>query len=135
MPMIRYRIGDVGRFPAGSRPGHPTFVLRDVLGRNVDRVWLPDGRWIHGIQLPHLMKEYPVYEFRFLQRSDYSVCLEIIPGAGFSAAHGKQIEAMVEANLPGLKVTIVLVDHIPRTKAGKWRPVVSEVILPQKSAT
>lgn len=46
MPMIRYRVGDVARFPQGSKPGHPVYVLNEIIGRSIDRVWLPDGRWI-----------------------------------------------------------------------------------------
>ena len=41
--------------------------------------------------------------------------------------HGSVVRAAVEANLPGLALEIVTVDSIPRTRANKWRPVVSEV--------
>ena len=127
MPMLRYRIGDVGRFVDGSRPGHPTFVLSEVLGRTIDRIWLPDGRWIHGNQMPHMLKDYPVREFMFLQRSDYSVELQIVPRNGFGEDARRGILSTVAANLPSLDVSLVLVDNIPRTKANKRRPVVSEV--------
>ena len=63
MPMIRYRIGDMGHFPAGSKPGYPTLVLSDVLGRSLDRIVMPDGRWIAGQQLPHMLREYPARVF------------------------------------------------------------------------
>lgn len=128
MPMLRYRVGDVGRFPLGSEPGHPTFVLDEVVGRSMDRVWLRDGRWIHAIQLPHLMKDYPVREFMLTQRSDYSVAVQIAPKPGFGADSLGQIEATLRANLPGLPIGIELVEQVPRTKANKWRPVVSEVV-------
>ena len=49
-----------------------------------DRVWLPTGQWINGIQLPHLLKDYPVREFMFLQRADYSVQLKIVPKENLS---------------------------------------------------
>ena len=127
MPMLRYRIGDVGRFTEDSGPGQPTFVLREVLGRDIDRIWLPDGRWIHGIQMPHLMKDYPVREFMLFQRADYSVELQIVPQRGFSEDSRRSILSTVEDNLPSLSISLVLVDNIPRTKANKWRPVVSEV--------
>jgi phenylacetate-CoA ligase len=127
MPMLRYRIGDAGRFVDGSRPGHPTFVLREVLGRTVDRLWLPDGRWIHGNQIPHLLKDYPVRGFMLLQRSDYSVELQIVPRNGFGEDARQGILSTVAANLPNLEISLVLVENIPRTKANKWRPVVSEV--------
>ena len=127
MPMIRYRVGDIGRFPESSRPGHPTLVLHEVIGRDTDRIWLPDGRWITGLQIPHLMKDYPVGEYMFTQRRDYSVEIEVVPKADFSGHSRRQILATVKANLPGLPIAIRLVDEIPHTRANKWRPVVSEV--------
>jgi len=127
MPLIRYRVGDVGRFHEGSQPGTPSFVLREVIGRVTDRIWLPDGRWVHGIQLPHMMKDYPVREFMFTQHADYSIGLKIVPRNGFGEESRRRILATLADNLPDLPVTIELVKDIPRTKANKWRPVVSEV--------
>ncbi|HZG52234.1 MAG TPA: hypothetical protein VEZ40_08860 [Pyrinomonadaceae bacterium] len=127
MPMLRYRVGDVGRFPRGSRPGHPAFALHEVLGREADRIWLPDGRWIAGLQMPHMLKDYPVREFMFLQRPDYSVELQVIPQNNFGEEARRSILETVAANLPGLPVSLALVQSIPRTKANKLRPVVSEV--------
>jgi phenylacetate-CoA ligase len=127
MPMLRYRVGDVGRFAAGSQPGHPTFTLNEVLGRAVDRIWLPNGSWVTGLQMPHLMKGYPVKEFMFLQRADYTVELQVVPATGFGDTARRDILRTVTANLPNLEVTLSVVDRVPRTKANKWRPVVTEV--------
>ena len=125
--MLRYRIGDIGRFSGGQRPGHPAFTLSEVVGRDTERIWLPDGRWIHGIQIPHLMKDFPVREFMFVQNADYSLELKLVPRQGFEDASRAQILSTVAANLPGLALSITLVDDIPRTRANKWRPVVSEI--------
>ncbi len=125
--MLRYRVGDVARFPEGSRPGHPALALREVVGRDTARIWLPDGRWIHGIQLPHMLKDYAVSEFMFRQRADYSVELEIVPKRGFGEESRRMIQETVAANLPGLPLSVVLVERVERTRANKWRPVVSEV--------
>ncbi|HJQ68939.1 MAG TPA: hypothetical protein VKA70_08205 [Blastocatellia bacterium] len=127
MPMLRYRVGDLGRFAEGARPGHPALVLHEVIGRDTDRIWLPDGRWITGLQIPHMMKDYPVREYMFTQRKDYSIEIKIVPRSGFGDHSRRKIVAMVQANLPGLDITTQLVDEIPRTRANKWRPVVSEV--------
>jgi phenylacetate-CoA ligase len=127
MPMLRYRIGDIGRFSGDQRPGHPVFTLREVVGRDTERIWLPDGRWIHGIQIPHLMKDFPVREFMLVQSSDYSVVLKVVPRNGFGESNRAGIEATVAANLPGVALSIAVVDEIPRTRANKWRPVVSEI--------
>jgi phenylacetate-CoA ligase len=129
MPMIRYRVGDRGRFLPGSKPGSPALFLNEITGRDVDRIWLPDGRWITGLQIPHLMKDYPVREYMFVQRADYSIEIKIAPRTGFNSTAIESIVEKVRANLPGLEVTTLLVDKIPRTKANKWRPVVCEVDL------
>jgi phenylacetate-CoA ligase len=127
MPMIRYRMGDIARFPAGSRPGQPTFFLRDVLGRATDRIWLPTGQWIAGVQFPHLMKDHPVREFMLVQRPDHSLDLQIVPITGFGEHDRQAIEATISANLPGLPLRIALVQQVERNHSSKLRPVVSEV--------
>jgi phenylacetate-CoA ligase len=132
MPMIRYRVGDVARFPAGSAPGKPAFRLLSVIGREADRVWLPDGRWMHGLSFPHLMKDHPVREFQIHQRADYSVTLRILPAASYTEESGRGILQIVRANLPQLPVELQLVDDIPRTAANKTRPVISDVTAPRE---
>lgn len=128
MPMIRYRVDDVARFPEGSAPGHPAFRLEEVLGRVTDRLWLPNAKWISGLHVPHLIKDYPVREFLLHQRSDYSIELQLIPQATFSSADETSILNTLTANLPGLQIVIRLTDSIDRTnKAHKWRPVISEI--------
>jgi phenylacetate-CoA ligase len=127
MPMLRYRIGDLGRFPDASLAGHPVFSLLEVLGREVDRLWLPDGRWIHGIQIPHLMKDYPVKEFLLRQQHDYSVEIDIVPRSSFDDESRRGILSTVGSNLPGISLTLRLVETIPRTRSSKQRMVMSDV--------
>jgi len=127
MPMIRYRIGDVGLFPPGSKPGCPVLSLLEVVGRELERIWLPDGSWIEGEFGPHMLKDYPVREYMLRQRPDYSIEVQIAPRTGFSDLHEKQIVRTLSKNLPGLAVSTVLVDRVPRTRANKLRPVISEV--------
>ena len=127
MPMIRYRVGDVGKFPANAKAGQPTFHLNEVVGRELDRIWLPDGRWIMGAELPHLLKSMAVREFMFVQSEDYSVKLQIVPKEEFDETHRCEIARTVAANLENLKIDVELVETIPRTKANKWRPVMSKV--------
>ena len=128
MPMLRYRIGDIARFPASSKPGHPAFVLHEIAGRESARLWLPDGRWIISAQLPHMLKDFPVKEFMCIQSADYSVELQIVPRNGFSDENKRRILETMGVNLPGVDVRLTLVDEIPRTAANKWQIVISKVI-------
>jgi len=127
MPILRYRVGDVGVFPAGSRPGHPAFTLQGVIGRILDKIWLPNGSFIHGAQFPHLMKDFPVREFMVVQAEDYAVNVEVVPTGAFSDRDRSAILKIVQQNLPGISITLSTVESIPRTKANKWRPVVTRV--------
>lgn len=136
MPMIRYRVDDVGRFPVTSRPGHPTFALEEVLGRVTDRLWLPNESWISGLHIPHLLKDFPVREFLLHQLSDYTIDLKLVPQADFSRDHERSILNILKNNLPGLEIRVSLVDRIDRTnKANKWSPVISEVERGLRKAT
>jgi phenylacetate-CoA ligase len=125
MPMIRYRTGDLGRFPSGSNPGHPTFRLEEVMGRDLDRLRLPDGRWFHPGGVPHLMKDFPVRDFRVIQAPNFSITVEVVPDGEFTAADRESILTVLRENLPGLPVEISERQEIPKTKAGKRRPVIS----------
>jgi phenylacetate-CoA ligase len=127
MPMLRYRIGDVARFPAGSRPGHPAFALEEVLGRELDRIWLPGGRWVHGAEFPHMMKDHPVREYQVVQGDDASVTVRVVPAPAFGETHRADILRTLRANLDGLPVSLELCETLPRTRANKVRPVVSEL--------
>ena len=127
MPMLRYRIGDLARFPADSRPGHPAFTLDEVLGRELDRIWLPDGRWIHGVEFPHMMKDHPVREWQVVQTDDTKVTVRLVPGATFGEGNRAGILQALRANLDGLSVSLELCTALERTRANKVRAVVSEI--------
>ena len=127
MPMIRYKVGDIGRFPRGSQPGQPTFILHEIVGRDVERIWLDESTWVHGNQFPHMMKDYPVREFQVVQHADLTVTIRVVPRQGFSDTDRRNILATVSANTPGLTVHLELMTEIPRTISNKLRPVISEV--------
>jgi hypothetical protein len=120
-------VGDLGRFPSGSKSGHPSFSLKEVAGRELDRIWTPSGRWISGVELPHLLKSLEVREFMFVQAEDYSVELQIVPKSNFGEQEKQEILHTISKNLEGVDVKLKLVETIPRTKANKWRPVVTKV--------
>jgi phenylacetate-CoA ligase len=126
-PMIRYRVGDYARFPVGTRPGTPTFRLLEVLGREADRIWRPNGDWMLGLGVVHMMKDLPAREFQLYQFEDFRVELRVVPGDGFSDTHRDYALRILRANLGSIPVEVRLVEHLPRTAANKLRPVISEV--------
>jgi phenylacetate-CoA ligase len=127
MPMLRYRVGDLARFPRDARMGHPTLVLHEVIGREVSRLWTVDGKWMNGLAFPHMLKDFPVREFQIYQGADYRVEIRIVPTSGFDDTAKGGILDIVRSNLPGVPVSLRLVEDIPRTRANKRIPVVSDV--------
>lgn len=130
MPLLRYRNGDMARFPNDAQPGHPTAELLDVTGRTMDRVVASDGRIVHAAQFPHMFKEFDIKLYQVRQSRDGSVNILIVPGPGFDAASQERINRLTRANLGATPLRISLVDQIDRTSAGKLRPVVSEAETP-----
>ncbi len=127
MPMLRYRVGDVALFPTDARPGRPTYTLHEVVGRDMDRLWMPDGRWVHPVALPHLMKDFPIRDFQLHQHADYRVMVRIVASDGYGESTRTAIVETLRANLPRLDISAEEVAEIPRTAANKWRPVTSDV--------
>lgn len=128
MPMLRYRIGDQAHFAAACRPGHPAFRLEEVLGRQLDGLHLPDGRWVHGVGIPHMMKDLPVREFQIRQAADYSIDVAIVPGADYTPDAAARVAQVLGGNLPGIPIHVHTTDAIPRSAANKWRPVITEAV-------
>src|SRR5262249_60561179 len=111
----------------GAWPCQLTYYLDEVVGRELERIWLPDGGWLQGTIAPHLLKDYPVKEYMLVQSEDYSVELKIIPRRGFGERDRLDIVRTLSSNLKGLNVSAVLVEQLPRTRSNKLRPVISHV--------
>ncbi len=126
MPLLRYRSGDLIRVPH-DEPTRGFTRIEEVLGRELQRVWLRDGRWMHGTVVPHLLKDFPVSDYQLHQREDFSVVLRLVPTVHFSDHHARELRSALAGNLPGLEITIRHVEDIGRSPAGKWFPVVSDV--------
>jgi phenylacetate-CoA ligase len=127
-PMIRYRIGDTAAF-SDEEPlcGRGMPVLKEVLGRTEDTIYGPDGRRMvrfHGIFVnqPHVREGQVIQE-----RLDH-IRVKVVTKPGYSEADTKDIISRVQQRLTSqVHVEVELVDHIERTKAGKFRAVISNL--------
>ena len=70
-----------------------------------------------------------------IQAEDYSVDVQVVPKEEFSDRDSDSILNTVRQNLPGLSVTLTTVNSIAKTKANKWRPVITRVIRDEKGIT
>lgn len=128
MPLIRYRIGDTGILGKGNCPcGLPYPFLSAITGRVDDIVVTPDGR--HVGRLDHVFKDaLKVKEAQIIQEEVNSILVNIVPRDGFGPKDEQEIVKALRLRLgPTIGICIQQVQHIPRTRSGKFQFVISRV--------
>lgn len=127
-PMIRFRLGDVATWSGERCPcGRAMPVLAEVVGRTEDVVVGPDGRAMvrfHGIfvDLP------AVREGQIVQEALDHIRVRVVPTPAFGPDDEGTIIARIQQRLgTRVRVTVERVDAIARSKAGKFRAVVSNL--------
>jgi len=130
LPLIRYRLGDVGALV--SEPcacGLPFPLMRIEGGRTTGFVMLRDGRLCHGAVSSSVLREEPgIVEFKTFQHATGRFELLLVVDERFDHATIERIRQRYRALFgPQVQVTCRLVDHIPPDPSGKRRHVVSEV--------
>jgi phenylacetate-CoA ligase len=86
MPLIRYRIGDMGTWEEGQCPcGRGLPRLREVSGRVTDFLVGPDGRLVSGVYLAtYVVARRPsLGQVQIWQEEPGKVCYRIKPGPSF----------------------------------------------------
>ncbi len=129
-PLIRYEVGDTGRFlPAACACGRTLPVIDQVKGRLTDVVRLPSGRVLTGEYLTTIFDAYPdaVNAFRVTQKKDGDLVVEFVPA---HATRYDPVFVSVARDLTGkvageVSVVFQRVQAIPHDR-GKLRFVVRE---------
>jgi len=127
-PLIRFRLGDVAMWDEELCPcGRQMPVIKEVIGRIEDVVIGPDGRQMvrfHGVFVnqPH------VREGQIIQESLDFIRVKVVPVGDFDIHDIQDIVHRVHQRLgEEVKVEVEPVEEIPRTKAGKYQAVVSNM--------
>lgn len=129
MPMIRYRIGDVGTPMAGEcRCGRGLPRMAMVAGRVTDFIHTPEGRWVSGVAInTYLVSKMPgarQVQIRQERCSHLRILLVAVEGKRDEAA------AYLAREVPkmfgdGMTYELEWVEAIPREASGKYRVTVS----------
>jgi phenylacetate-CoA ligase len=130
MPLIRYRIGDLGSpgGPCACGRALPTLALR--VGRSEDLVTLPDGRKIDGAVFGAAVEDLvrrgvAVRQFRAIQHAPDRVEVLIVTANPRHPAL-ERLRDDLETMLGGaLTVVVTPVEHVPVEASGKLRRFVS----------
>lgn len=131
MPFIRYRTGDVTRPVNGACPCGRTFSrMTKVQGRTTDFIVTPDGRWQHALSVIYVVRDIEgVAEFKIVQEDvdDVRVLLKVHEDIYPKDGNEKIVKGFKKRMGEVVKVTVEMVDEIPRDASGKYRYVISRV--------
>lgn len=128
MPFIRYQNGDTAVFSNSKCTcGLHSQIIEDIVGRNEDYIITPEG--LHIQRLDYIFKDtYEIKECQVAQRQLGEMILRIVKRDSYSVATEKKLLINISQWVsPTIKVKFEYVDEIPRTKAGKFKAVVSEI--------
>ncbi len=130
MPLIRYRLGDVG-IPSNKKcscgRGFP--LMNSVEGRTDDFLILPSGRIISPRGINALEYIPGITEYRTIQKEKDRFVVQVVKGKGFSQETISQIERQIKVGCVGenVRCEVEVVKELPRERTGKLRTIVSKV--------
>jgi len=133
MPLIRYKLGDLGFISTDTCPcGRGLPILSSIEGRSTDQYILtPDGRKIHSVIFPHLLDELAgqgisTKQFRVVQKELHTIMFYIVPQ---NCEDCPRIDSLISMKLARqlpkeMRLETVYVDHIdsPSEKFSYFEP-------------
>lgn len=137
MPLIRYRVGDRGRFASADYTpcacGRTLPVFASIEGRCDDVLVTRDGRAAGPLD-PIFDGLRAVREAQIVQERLEVVRVRVAPTAEFGAEHERRITLGVKDRMGDVHVIVDLVDVIPRTANGKLRAVICNLSPAERTA-
>ena len=130
MPFIRYKIGDMAI--ASKRQclcGRGLKMLEDVIGRSLDMIKTPDGKFVPGEFFPHLMKEFiGVQQFQVIQEKLDSLVIKIVKNDSFKESDFTFMKEQIHKVVgPKVNIEFQFVSEILLTPTGKHRVTISNL--------
>ncbi len=130
MPLLRYRIEDLARFPLTWTPDQAVISLAEIVGRTCDYILLPGNKKVSGGMMDILFQDKDVTAYQVVQQADTSVQVKIVPGPQLNLTQRDEMQRLIRTHLAGVAVEFEYPAEIQRTTAhAKLRPVVSHLAL------
>jgi phenylacetate-CoA ligase len=133
MPFIRYRSSDITAITHGQCAcGRYMPRLKGVTTKDEDIVVTPEGKLVSSSVLTHPFKPLDaIKESQIIQEKKDLIRIRIVPRKDYSDMDSHHlISALRERLGPKMRIQLEFIEIIPRTKAGKYRWVISRVPLP-----
>lgn len=129
MPLIRYKVGDVGRKSnLSSCPcGRGLELLASVDGRESDVILTPRGNRLIVHFFTGIFEYYPsIHTFRVVQDTNGAVTVQIVPYPTFESAHWEKIKQEIfDKGDPDLDLRLEIVEEKTLAQERKRRFVIS----------
>ena len=122
MPLIRYEVGDRGKFlnSSGDCPcGRKLPRIDAIEGRTRDLLYAPDGRRVYSIN--PVFYGLPIREAQVIQELIDRLRILYVPAPGFSARDKTVIRERLVARMGEVQVTLEEVPRVPRAANGKFQ--------------
>ncbi len=131
MPLIRYEIGDLGRWAQGACAcGRGLPRLEALQGRLTDFLIMPDGRQLSGVALLTWVfaDVSELQHVQIVQDTRDEVKLKIVPGKSYDPSVEKRLRDRLQHYLQAeVRVTVELCDEVEISASGKRRFVVNNI--------
>lgn len=129
MPLIRYKIGDVGKLGGNSCPcGRNLTQISELSGRTTDFLKAQDGRLVSGLFIPHIFRKTKTIEqVQVCQPSEDRIIVNIVRGDNYDDSEIDMIREVLIEYLGNLDIEINYTDSIRVGESGKRRFVISEI--------
>jgi phenylacetate-CoA ligase len=132
MPLIRYRVGDLGVMSDQPCPcGRGFHTMESIQGRDTDVVVTPSGNRLIVHFFTGILNHFPEVEsFQVTQESPEAIRVRVVPADGFSSETAGRIVAALRAKGADLEIEVEPVAEIPAAPSGKRRFVMSRLTAP-----
>jgi len=131
MPMVRYRMGDVGVLanePCDCGRGLP--ILQEISGRTLDFVQTADGKRVHGMYFDYLPKYFigEIHQFQIVQEDLQHITIRVVKDVGFNESTIPRFEEKLRKAVgESIALEYEVGDTPFREATGKHRLVVSKI--------
>ncbi|AKB17641.1 MULTISPECIES: phenylacetate--CoA ligase family protein [unclassified Methanosarcina] len=129
MPFIRYETGDMGHIVSDvCGCGRGSRLLKEVLGRQQEILQTPEGKFVYGGFFSRIFWEISgVKEFQIIQKKLNTITIKMVLEENFDENQLDIIRKIIKSKSEQWEIEFIYVDEIERTKAGKYKFILSEL--------
>lgn len=134
MPMIRYRLGDLGiMLPKENYPKKQAFnypLLQQIVGRETDVVKTQNGKTLVVHSFTGIFEHIPgIKQFKVIQKNLHGIDIEIIKGENFTCSDTEMATKMLQKYIAdeSFKINYLFVENIAPSKSGKPQMIESHL--------